>query len=96
MRRTGCSRRPSPTRRVPSETRKAFDEFVVDNRRIQGSIKACDDFVSLLKRSKLEHALDKDELIVALKRVRDYLEKLLQKLEGNDQPDADKKIKNSY
>jgi ParB family transcriptional regulator, chromosome partitioning protein len=81
---------------VNLETRKAFDEFVVDNRRIQGSIKACDDFVSLLKRSKLEHALDKDELIIALRKVREYIEKLLQKLEGNDRPDSDKKIKNSY
>jgi ParB/RepB/Spo0J family partition protein len=78
---------------VDLETRKAFDEFVVDSRRIQGSINACNDFVSLLKRSKLEHALEKDELIVALKRVKEYVEKLLQKLEGSDEPGIDKKNK---
>ena len=78
---------------VDLETRQAFDEFVVDNRRIQGSINACKDFVSLLKRSKLEHALEKDELIVALKRVKEYVEKLLQKLEGSDEPAIDKKNK---
>ncbi len=72
---------------VDLETRAAFDEFVVDNRRIQGSIKACEDFVSLLKKSKLEHSLEKDELIVALKGVKDYVEKLLQKLEGSDEPE---------
>ena len=76
---------------IDLETRKAFDEFVVDNRRVQGSINACNDFVSLLKRSKLEHALEKDELIVALKRVKEYVDKLLQKLEGSDEPDIEKK-----
>jgi len=74
---------------IDLETRKAFDEFVVDNRRVQGSIKACDDFVSLLKRSKLDHVLEKEELIVALRNVRDHVEKLLLKLEGSDYPDPE-------
>ncbi len=72
---------------VQLETRKAFDEFVVDNRRIQGAIAACEEFVTQLKRSNLEHIIEKEALIGALENVMDYIELLLQKLEGSDQPD---------
>lgn len=72
---------------VQMETRKAFDEFVLDNRRIQGSIKACEDFISQLERAKLEHVVEnKEELAIALLSVKKYVEELLQKLEGSDQP----------
>jgi ParB/RepB/Spo0J family partition protein len=75
---------------VPLETRDAFDEFVVDNRRIQGSIKACEDFISQLERTKLEHVVDnKEELTIALRGVKIYVEGLLQKLEGSDAPIED-------
>ena len=75
---------------VPLETRKAFDEFVVDNRRIQGSIKACEDFISQLERAQLEHVVDnKEELTIALRGVKKYVEELLQKLEGSDAPIED-------
>jgi len=73
---------------IQLETRKAFDDFVVDNRRVQNAIKACDDFVSQLERGKLEHVIDKDELTSALKRVNSYVEALLSRLEGADQPGA--------
>ena len=75
---------------VQLETRKAFDEFVVDSRRIQGSIKACEDFISQLERAKLEHTVDnKEELTIALKGVKKYVEELLQRLEGSDAPTED-------
>ena len=75
---------------VPLETRKAFDEFIVDNRRIQGSIKACEDFISQLERAKLEHVVDnQEELTIALRGVKKYVEELLQKLEGSDAPIED-------
>lgn len=75
---------------VQLETRKAFDEFVVDNRTIQGSIIACQDFIVQLERAKLEHVVDnKDELTIALKGVKKYIEELLQKLEGGDAPIED-------
>jgi ParB/RepB/Spo0J family partition protein len=75
---------------VQMETRKAFDEFVVDNRRIQNSIKACDDFIVQLERAKLEHVVEnKDDLTFALRNVKKYVDDLLQKLEGSDQPDLD-------
>jgi ParB family transcriptional regulator, chromosome partitioning protein len=71
---------------VSLETRKAFDEFVMDSRRVQTAIKACEEFTTRLEHSKLEHALEREELMEALKRVKEYVEDLLQKLEGGDQP----------
>jgi len=71
------------------ETRRAFDEFVVDNRRIQGAVGACKDFVSQIKRLKIDYALNPDELIEALQSVIEFAEKLKNKLEGSD-PNAEK------
>lgn len=77
---------------VSLETRKTFDEFVVDSRRVQTAIKACEEFTAKLEHSKLEHALEKEELMVALKHVKEYVEDLLQKLEGGDQPTQEYEI----
>lgn len=77
------------------ETRKAFDGFVVDNRRIQNAVKACEEFVVKLDRSKLEHALDREELTQALRRVKTYVEDLLQKLAGSDQPPDESETESS-
>jgi ParB family chromosome partitioning protein len=75
---------------VSLETRKAFDEFVVDTKRIQGSIKSCEDFITSLERAKLEHIVDnKDDLMIALQEVKKYIEVLLHKLEGSDAPSAE-------
>ncbi len=75
------------------ETRKAFDEFVIDSRHAQGTIKACDDFVSRLERSKLEHVVEgREELINALERVKKYADALLQKLEGSDAPPLESEV----
>lgn len=71
---------------VNLETRQAFDEFVLDNRRIQGAIKASEEYISQLKRAKLDYTLEKDELIDALNNVKKYIDNLLTKLEGGDQP----------
>jgi len=71
------------------ETRKAFDEFVVDSRRIQTAVQACEDFIARLEKSKLEHALEREELTKALKRVKKYVGTLLEKLAGQDAPGSD-------
>jgi len=71
------------------ETRKAFDEFVVDNRRILGAIGACEEFVRQLDRLKIDFTLDRNEIKTALEMVRGYVQKLLDKLEGSDQPPED-------
>lgn len=71
---------------IDLETRKAFDEFVMDPRRIQGAIKACNDFVRSLKHAKLEHVSERDELADALSEVAKYIEELVTSLEGSDEP----------
>jgi len=68
------------------ETRKAFDEFVLDNRRIQNAITACESFVSDLRGYKLRYVADKDNLMAALEKVRSYVDHLISRLEGTDPP----------
>jgi len=71
---------------IELETRKAFDEFVVDNRRVASAVAACDEFIARLDRAKLDHALDRDELRSALGRVLHYVETLQERLKGSDAP----------
>ena len=74
---------------VDLETRRAFDEFVVDNRRITNAINTCDEFITRLERAKLSYASDgRDELREALLKVRDYMDVLLSRLSGSDAPAA--------
>jgi ParB/RepB/Spo0J family partition protein len=71
---------------VDLETRRAFDEFVVDNRRISTAISACDEFISKLERAKLAFVVDRDELRRALEKVTKYIDALLDRLKGTDAP----------
>lgn len=68
------------------ETRKAFDEFVMDNRRVQSAISACTTFITDLRRYKLRYVADKDELVDALNKVRSYVDYLIERLRGSDPP----------
>ena len=68
------------------ETRATFDEFVMPARKIQGVINACADFVDHLKRLKLEHTLDKEEVTQALRNTKEYIQLLLNQLKGSDPP----------
>ncbi|MEY2550136.1 MAG: ParB family transcriptional regulator, chromosome partitioning protein [Verrucomicrobiota bacterium] len=72
------------------ETRQAFDEFVVDERRVRNAIDACGDFVRGLQRLKLDYTLDRDELRAALQEVRQFVNDTLTKLEGSD-PSSEEK-----
>jgi hypothetical protein len=71
---------------ISLETRATFDKYVVEYRRVQGAISACDDFVRSLQRNKLDFVLDRSELREALNSVQKYIADLLTKLEGNDAP----------
>jgi len=73
---------------VGLETRRAFDEFVVDNRRIQGAVQACNDFIRQIERSKLDYTIEREEIREALEKVRNYAQEMLNKLEGSDAPEA--------
>ena len=72
---------------VESETRDAFDRFITDNRRVTQATQAADRFVAQLRRAKISHTVDqKDELILKLTEVLDYVQRLLAILEGEDPP----------
>jgi ParB/RepB/Spo0J family partition protein len=69
------------------ETRAAFDHFILDDRRMRSSIEACDRLLSDLERAKLDYyTLDREDLRLALGRVKEYVARLLTKLEGDDPP----------
>jgi ParB family transcriptional regulator, chromosome partitioning protein len=73
------------------ETRAAFDEFVVEKKRVQTAIGACDSFIAQLKKFKLTYTTDDEErksLRDALKQVRDYCNSLEQSLVGSDDPEV--------
>lgn len=68
------------------ETRKAFDGLVEERRKIEGAVDACDTFIRQIQRLKLDYTVERDEIIRALKEVREYADQLLQNLAGSDPP----------
>jgi DNA-binding Lrp family transcriptional regulator len=71
---------------VDLETRQAFDRFILDPRRVQGAISACQDFVREIKRLKIDYTLDREELRKAFQEVKEFAEQMLAKFEGSDDP----------
>jgi hypothetical protein len=73
------------------ETREAFDEFVVEKKRVQTALTACEDFLAQLGKLKLSYTADDEErrnLRAALKKVREYCKSLEQALRGSDDPEV--------
>ena len=73
------------------ETRAAFDEFVVEKKRIQSAIGACEYFLNQLQRFKLRYTTDDADraaLSEALIEVREYCRSLEQALKGSDDPEV--------
>lgn len=73
------------------ETREAFDEFVVEKKRVQNAIAACEGFITQLRRFKLRYTADDEErknLRDALRQVKNYCESLEQALVGSDDPEV--------
>ena len=81
---------------VELETRQAFDEFIVDQRRVRSAIQGCEQFILDITKQRIEHAIeaDKDALILALKKVQKFVSQLLVKLEGRDPPDKEEEEDN--
>lgn len=74
-----------------TETREAFDEFIVERKRVQSAISACEGFLSQLRKFKLKYTADDEErnnLRGALRQVRDYCDSLEQSLAGSDDPEV--------
>ena len=73
------------------ETRAAFDDFVVEKKRVRNALSACESFISQLQRFKLRYTSDDEErtnLRNALRQVRDYCQNLEQALTGSDDPES--------
>lgn len=73
------------------ETRAAFDEFVVEKKRVLNAIGACEAFLTQLKKFKLRYTADDAErknLRDALRQVKDYCDSLEQALIGSDDPEV--------
>ena len=73
------------------EIRAAFDDFVVEKKRVLNALNACEGFISQLQRFKLGYTSDDEEranLRNALRDVRDYCESLEQALRGSDDPES--------
>lgn len=69
------------------ETRAAFDGFVKDNKRFQTVLGAADRFLKDVTKAKVDHALEgKNELIAKLTQVLTFIENMLEKLSGEDEP----------
>jgi hypothetical protein len=69
------------------ETRDAFDEFLVEKKRVQTALNACEDFLKQLSKLRLTYTADDDErqhLREALRKVGKYCESLEEALRGSD------------
>lgn len=76
------------------ETRAAFDEFVVEVRRMQSALAECENFISRIRKLKLRYIADDDDrkkLREALREVRILCMSLDASLGGSDDPDIDTK-----
>lgn len=69
------------------ETRDAFDEFVLDARRIQDAIEISRRYLNDVRKLRLQFAGDyRDDLVVTLSEIRSYLDYVLDKLKGVEPP----------
>jgi hypothetical protein len=71
---------------IPYDTRQAFDELILDDRRVRRAMESCNDFVRTLERLRLNYEIDRDELRTALEGVQRYIASLLEALKGEDEP----------
>lgn len=69
------------------ETRDAFDEFVLNAKRIQDAIEISNRYLTDIRKLKLQFASDyKEDLLASLVDIRDYLEYVLDRLKGVEAP----------
>ena len=69
------------------ETREAFDEFVLSNKRIQDAIARSEEYVEQLRRLRLQFATEeKEKLLAALNDVQSYISYLIDRIRGVEAP----------
>lgn len=71
------------------ETRAAFDGFVEDVRKVRSAVQACEQFLDLLKKARVENVTERrEELAESLRRAQRYIAKILSQLEVVEEPQA--------
>jgi hypothetical protein len=69
------------------ETRAAFDGFVEDARKVRSALQACEQFLDMLKKARVENVTERrEELAESLRDAQRYIAKVLSHLEGEDDP----------
>ena len=69
------------------ETRKAFDPFILDTRKVTRVVDASEAFIHTMNTAKLTYATEgREDLIKNLRKVLEYVKDLLGRLEGEDPP----------
>ena len=77
---------------VTIETRACFDTFAAEARKVTAAMSACEDFMRAITRAKVEHLLlEREDVVKQLKEVQIFIEKLLDKLKGEDAPEGKKR-----
>ncbi len=72
------------------ETRKAFDPFILETRKVTRVVGASEAFIRAMDAAKLTYATEgREDLIKNLRKVLAYVQDLLGRLEGDDPPPDD-------
>jgi ParB family chromosome partitioning protein len=70
------------------ETREAFDGFIRDTRKVQKAVGACDNFIRDIKKAKVDYTIEgKEEIILKLLDVIEFVQSLLDKLQSDEPPE---------
>ena len=79
------------------ETRQAFDGLIRDSRRFQTVLTAADRFLRDVTKARVDHSLEgKNELIFKLTEVLTFVQNMLEKLAGGDEPPAEEKSNHTH
>ncbi|WP_420454143.1 ParB/RepB/Spo0J family partition protein [Rubrivirga sp.] len=72
------------------ETRRAFDGFIIDNRKVQKAVDACDSFIDSISKAKLSYEIDgRDEVIAKMEAVIRYAVSVIDQLKGTDPSESE-------
>lgn len=70
------------------ETRKAFDGFIRDTRKIQKAVGACDRFIDDMGRAKVDYTIEgKEDITKKLLEVIEFAQRLLETLQSEEPPE---------
>ena len=98
MRRAMVSRRLEEfVLRPDLDTKAAFDEFIIDRKRIQTAINTCNEFIQQMGQLRISNASEEEDrksLISALSEVRTYCESLINHLRTSVDPEVSKQEEN--